>query len=593
MRTPSRLLIASACAALLTCFAAVTRADTSAFTITNDSQLDAGLAQARATFLAMKPYVTRLDATILVPNANGTWRRGSYNPDAVVYPASCVKLAYMAAAMVWCRTHGHPYDYLDWCVRPMIVDSDNYATGDVVDQITGAPNYSTTTYDATFWAWYDQRLYTENFLASRGLLENQTILHKTYPTNSGSEPSGAELLAKDYRGGNLMQPKCSASLMLEINRGAIEPAANAYMRELLNHDRWGSASEFGFGLPPGTVYENKLGLAYDTLEDIAYVKLPNGQEFILAAFCNGFTGPEPGNPYPYDASLLGMFAETVIETLGFDAGCPAKLKIDNVSPNVTVSGAWSLGTDKSVDYDMFGDSYLYTTTERSATKSVTWNLNVPTTGQYEVCVFSPQKSTGTTVTYTVNHAAGSTAVSIDQTHCGGRWVRLGDFNFNAGQGTVVLTNKAQRTGKTVMADCVKATLWPSADPTPTPTPTPTATATATPTPTPTPTPAGKIFVQDITMTSGKTGKNYYAKATVWVKSDSGASVPGAVVYYQWSGAVSAAGNATTGADGKVTIQSPNKNGGGTFTFTVTNLEAAGYTYDPAMNVKTTASIKAP
>lgn len=462
-------------------------ADTSAFTITDDSTLNQKIASARSKFLAIKPYLTRLDATILVPGSNGTWKRGSYNPNTVAYPASCVKLPYLAAAMYWSRTNNKPYDYLDWCLRPMIVDSDNYKTGDTVDQITGAPNYSTSTYDSTFWAWYDKRLYTENFLNARGLLENQTIIHKTYPTNSGSSPSGAELLAKDYRGGNLMQPKCSASLMLEVIKGAIEPDANAYMREMLtSYDLWGGRSEFGFGLPPGTLYQNKLGLAYDTLEDIAYIQLPNGQEFFLAAYSNGFQGPEPGQPYPYDASLLGGFAEILIEELGFHVGCPPKIKIDNIDSAVTITGSWNVVTDKSVDYDMYGDSYLSTTTNRTETARVTWNLNPPATGKYEVCVFSPQKSTATTISYTVVHAGGSTNVSVNQTKCGGRWYKLGDFNFNAGQGSVYITNKASGGSKTVMADAVKITQWPSADPTPSPTPTLTPTESPSPTPTATP-----------------------------------------------------------------------------------------------------------
>lgn len=446
-------------AVLLAC-TSLLRADTGVFTIVDDPSLDLAVAQTRADFLAIKPYVTRLDVTLLVPGDNGTWRRGSYNASAIAYPASCVKLAYLAAAMHWEQTHGQPYNFLDWCVRPMIVDSDNYATGQVVDAITGAPNYATSTYDATFWAWYNLRLYTENWLSSRGLLENQTMMHKTYPTNSGSSPSGAESLAITYRGGNRMQPRCSASLMLEIVKNAIEPGATTYMRELLTHDRWGGNSEFGFGLPPGAVYENKLGLAYDTLEDIAYVVLPNGQEFILAAFSNGFQGPEPGNPYPYDASLLGVFCEMLIDELALDADCPPKLRIDNASPGVTVSGAWTLVTDHGVDYDMYGPSYLTTSSQPTATASVTWPIAPPTTGQYEVCVWYPQKSAGTTVTYTVNHAGGSTAVFVDQRTRGGRWCRLGDFTFVAGQGSVVLTNQASSSNKPVMADAVKATRWP-------------------------------------------------------------------------------------------------------------------------------------
>jgi hypothetical protein len=89
---------------------------------------------------------------------------------------------------------------------------------------------------------------------------------------------------------------------------------------------------------------------------------------------------------------------------------------------------------------------------------------VPSTGKYEVCVWSPQKTTATTVQYRVTHTAGSTLVSVDQRHFGGRWYRLGDFDFQAGQGTVTLTNQAGTANRYVMADAVKATKWPGSQP---------------------------------------------------------------------------------------------------------------------------------
>jgi protein phosphatase methylesterase 1 len=197
-------------------------AETPHFTITDDPGLDRAVADARAEFLRDKTF-SRLDATILVANPDGTWRRGSFNPEVINYPASCVKLPYMAAAMNWCREKGLPYTALDHCVRPMIEKSDNVQTGVVVDAITSTTNDETitTAADPRFDAWYRRRLYTENYLRARGLLENQVIIHKTYPTNSGEMPSGAEKAAREFRGMNKMQPRASASLMLEIAKGAL------------------------------------------------------------------------------------------------------------------------------------------------------------------------------------------------------------------------------------------------------------------------------------------------------------------------------------------------------------------------------------
>jgi protein phosphatase methylesterase 1 len=439
--------------------AATIHADTYEFTIIDDAALNSAIAQARSEFLSGKPF-TRLDATLLIPDGSGAWRRGSYNPNTLAYPASCVKLPYLAAAMYWCRTNGHPYTYLDASVRPMIEVSDNYATGQVVDIITGAPNLPsvTSSSDPAFLPWYNKRLYTENYLAGRGLLENQTIINKTYPTNSGSSPTGAEaVVSGSYRGGNRMQPKVSASLMLEIVKAKIEPGANAYMTGLLSHDKWGDNSCFGFGLPPGSIYYNKVGVAYDTVEDIAYVRLPNGRELVLAAYSNAYVAPYVNDPLPHDISILGMFCEAVIEKIGLDVGNPPKLKVDNTSATFSLTGSWATA---SASADKYGSDYRYKS-GGTGSASATWNLNVPQTGTYEVCVLYPQGSNrATDAPFTVNHNGGSTLVRINQQQVGGRWVRLGDFNFTAGTGSVVLTDAISNSSRIVVADAVKATKWP-------------------------------------------------------------------------------------------------------------------------------------
>src|ERR1035438_1441074 len=108
--------------------------------ITDDAALSAAVREVRDAFLALRarsqPKFTRLAMTILLKEADGAWRRGGVDAEQTAYPASCCKLAYLAAAMHWCREHGRPYDALDADVRPMMEHSDNVATGRVVDAIT-------------------------------------------------------------------------------------------------------------------------------------------------------------------------------------------------------------------------------------------------------------------------------------------------------------------------------------------------------------------------------------------------------------------------------------------------------------------------
>lgn len=102
--------------------------------------------------------------------------------------------------------------------------------------------------------------------------------------------------------------------------------------------------------------------------------------------------------------------------------------------------------------------------------------------------------------------------------------------------------------------------------------------------------SSEIYVYDITMDSYKSGPNYIATATVWIKDSSGASIEGATVYGTWSGDVSGTSQGATLQDGKVTLDSPGKKGGGTYTFTITNVVKSGYTYNSSLNVETSDTI---
>ena len=254
-----------------------------------------------------------MHVTVLLQDHDGHWRRGAVEGDRLAYPASSVKLGFLVGAVHWCREHDQAPDCLDEFVRPMIVDSDNVATGEVVDRISGAPNAPVADNDVE--AWIEQRRYTERVLESAGLLGPQRLFTKTYPTNSGEEPAELERLAWQRLGRNAMTTDLASALMLNVALGTLEPQATDYMRSLLRRPAFSGHSSLGGGLPPGSVHENKIGNAFDTLQDVMYAELPNGQRLVIAAFTNGWDAQEPG---PGDVAKLGDFTARLLRELTLD-----------------------------------------------------------------------------------------------------------------------------------------------------------------------------------------------------------------------------------------------------------------------------------
>ncbi|MGI8908091.1 MAG: serine hydrolase [Candidatus Sumerlaeaceae bacterium] len=556
--------------AVLAALCSMSFGDTSAFTIVDDAALNSAVAQTRTEFMAQRtetqPNFTRLDCTLLIPNPDGTWRRGSFNPTAIAYPASTVKLCFLASAMNWCGTNGQPYTALDADVFPMIKDSDNIATGRVVDSVTGAPNIPgmRKTTDPAWQPWLNARLYTENFLTARGLLENANYFNKTYPSNSGPGLVGAESLGFNNQGSNRMQPKCSASLMLELAKGAIQPGATSYVLDVLKHNRWDGNTITGAGYPAGTIYCNKGGWTSTSNNDVAYVRLPNGKEFILSVFSNAYDGTQP---YPYDQSILSVFAEMLMERLGLEAGGPAKVKVDDGGAGYSTTGAWTSSTTAKEKY---GATYAFAS-GGTGNATATFNLNAPTTGKYEICVRYPQGTNrAADAPFTVNHAGGSKTIAVNQQLTGGRWVRLGDFQLNAGSGSVVLSNAVSNQSSIVVADAVRAQLWPAGSP------------------------ANKVLhIDNITMSNGSVVSDrayYFAKALVTVKDAAGALVQGANVRCTWTGIASDFQSATTRANGVAEFQGPYSSKQGTSTFNTQEIIMDGGDYNAAANVITSKSI---
>jgi hypothetical protein len=402
LRIPAALAIEVASLALLV-VALPARAESRQMpVVVDDPAVQQAVAAARTEFLAGQNF-DRLQVTALVEDKDGRWLRGNVGGDELAYPASCVKLAFLVGAVHWCAAQGKGPECLDGPVRPMIIESDNVATGVVVDAISGVPNGPVEGADVN--AFIEKRRYIERVLDEAGLLGNQRLFTKTYPTNSGEEPAGLEELAWKQLGRNAMSTNLAANLMLAVQSGAIEPQATDYMRGLMRRPTFSGHSSLGGGLPPGSLHENKVGNAFDTLEDIVYAELPNGRRLIVAALSNGYA---EGEAEPWDIARLNGFTGLLIARLGIADGLPAPGYPTSTSPDDT---------------------------------HYAWRIDAPADGVYEIAVWYESSPTAAeSAEYIVEHAEGSLATRLDQRAWGSRWIKLGDVRLARGSGTVTVSN---------------------------------------------------------------------------------------------------------------------------------------------------------
>jgi hypothetical protein len=427
------------------------------FNIIDDAALSKIVGQIRDTFISTRTTkFDRLDTTVILPTEDPkVWRRGSYGANATAYPASVIKMPFMVAAMHWCAQNGKPVDCLDHHVRPMVVESDNLETGIVVDIITGAPNIDdlTSISDPRYAPWLEKRKYTQNLFEKLGFLGNQIMLSKTYPTNSGWPLSGAEKVQRDHTGGNVLQPCCMATFLLEIIHGTILPEPRQksidYVKSVLYHRVSHSHAPFGFGVPPGTVLENKSGLAYDTLEDVSHITLPNRKSFFMAAFSNAYQRPT-------DDGALGTFAESVIQKLNLNAGGPWGRTLFAADNGTHLQGDWR----REVIKDKLGAVY-FKSADTSA--SAHWNVQIPEDGLYRISIYHPSDPNAfTSTTMIIKHAYGTDTLTVNQ-RLFSRWRKLGDFQLKAGSHTALvrMTGKGLTGSSHIIADAIKIEKYPS------------------------------------------------------------------------------------------------------------------------------------
>ena len=215
---------------------------------------------------------------------------GSFRGDVPIYPASVVKLFYLAAAHRWMEDGKLPdSDELRGEMRKMIVDSSNQSTGYVIDAITGTTSGDELPEDE-LKVWAGKRNAINKYFASLGY-EKINVNQKTWEQS----PYGRD---KQFLGGakftnrNALTTDATARLMSEIVTGkCVSTERSRQMMELLQRDmsdakkKDGQATDFtGRALTPQDKLWSKAGWTSTTRHDVAYVETTDGLKFVIAIF---------------------------------------------------------------------------------------------------------------------------------------------------------------------------------------------------------------------------------------------------------------------------------------------------------------------
>lgn len=246
--------------------------------------------QAEFTSPALKPE--QLAVTVIdLRGPASVWAH--YRGDERFYPASVIKLFYLAAVHRWLED-GKIADTpeLRRAMRDMIVDSSNDATNHLVDVLTGTTGGPELPLDE-LKVWNEKRGAVTRYFASLGY-QNVNANRKTWgdgPFGRESQDMKAHPPARNY-----LSTNDTARLFSEIATGrCITPARSAEMMELLARDPFTTSTDpdsqsvkfTGPALTPGMKLWSKAGWVSWARHDAALIELPDGGRIIIVTFTDG------------------------------------------------------------------------------------------------------------------------------------------------------------------------------------------------------------------------------------------------------------------------------------------------------------------
>jgi hypothetical protein len=238
--------------------------------------------------------------------------RASFRGGEPIYPASVVKMFYLAATHRLLEDRKiSQTEELARALKDMIVDSSNDATSFVLDVITGTTS-GPELKGAELKKWAEKRNSVNRYFATLGYT-GINVNQKTYCEG----PYGREQIFRGPKGENRnkLTTDATARLLAEIATArSVTPARSAQMMELMKRDYSGKSKEpddqahgfTGIALGEGARLWSKAGWTSTTRHDAAYIELPNGARFVLVTFTTDHSA---------EREIIPTVARVVIERL--------------------------------------------------------------------------------------------------------------------------------------------------------------------------------------------------------------------------------------------------------------------------------------
>ena len=224
--------------------------------------------------------------------------RASFRGAEPIYPASVVKLFYLAAAHRWMED-GRLKESEEFTrgLHDMIVDSSNDATAFVLDSLTGVSSGAELT-PAELKKWGEKRNAVNRYYASLGYVVGAGGINVNQkPWCEGPYGRERQFLGPKFENRNKLTTDATARLLSEIVAGrAVTPERSRQMLDLMKRDFAGKSDDpddqahgfTGIALEPGVRYWSKAGWTSTARHDAAYLELPDGRRLILVTFTTDF-----------------------------------------------------------------------------------------------------------------------------------------------------------------------------------------------------------------------------------------------------------------------------------------------------------------